>query len=312
MNKEFHYKSSLKIYVFIPVSFILFLFLYACSNIVQNPAPVIHQTRTDIYVGSRNTSSVKKYDGKTGNYIGDFVSAGSGGLNTTQDLLFMSDSVLLVTGINNSTIKKYNGVNGAYIGDFTTGYSLANPTKMSIGRDGLIYVSQWGASQNKIARFNISGSFVDEFTSVGVTSGLGHAWDSTGNFYAASYGNGNNGKIYKFNSSGTLLSTFIPTGNVQGPSNLWFNSAGDLFVADWTLGKVQHFNSQGQFIGTYISGMQNIEGFAFLPDKSLLLSDWTRNVINKFDSLGTPLGTFITTGALSSPNSIAVRITNIN
>jgi len=306
-------KKALKSFSFISFAALLtIIFLYSCTNTVQPVTTANQVTRTDIYVGSRNTSSVKKYDGKTGAYIGDFISTGSGGLNTTQDLLFLSDSVLLVKGINNTAIKKYNGINGAYIGDFTSGYMLANPTKMSLGKDGLIYVSQWGTTQNKIVRFNRAGVFVNEFTSTGVPFGLGHAWDSTGNFYAASFGNGNNGRIYKFSSTGTLISTFIPPGNLQGPSNLWFNSTGDLFVTDWTMGKVQHFNTQGQFIGTYVSGMANIEGFAFLPDKSLLLSDWTLNHINKYDSLGVSQGSFINSGGLSSPNSISVRVTNIN
>ncbi len=297
----------------VPFVIVIFLVLASsCSNSVQpSIVPVVHKTRTDIYVGSRNNSAVKKYD-SMGTYIGDIVSTGSGGLNTTQDILFLSDSVLLVTGINNNTIKKYNGITGAYLGDFTTGYLLANPTKMSLGKDGLIYVSQWGTSQNKIVRFNQSGVFVNEFTSIGVPSGLGHAWDSTGNFYAASYGSGNNGRIYKFDANGTLINTFVPTGNVKGPSNIWFNSAGDLFVADWTLGKVQHFDSTGQFISTYISGMANIEGYAFMPDGSLLLSDWTRNKIYRYDSQGVSQGAFITTGTLLSPNCIAVRVVNID
>src|SRR5689334_2537815 len=83
-------------------SIILLLIFNSCSNAVQPVnTPVVHHTRMDIYVGSRNNSSVKKYD-STGNYLGDFISSGSGGLNTTQDILFLSDSVLLVTGLNNT------------------------------------------------------------------------------------------------------------------------------------------------------------------------------------------------------------------
>lgn len=289
---------------------IFLLMLISCSkdNMVSTtPVTPPAVKKFDILVGSRNNHSVKLYDGDSGTYKGDFIPSGTGGLNTTQDLLFLPDGSLLVTGLNNNTIKRYNGDSGSYIGDFTSGYSLVKPTKMSIGPDSLIYVSQWGQVQNKVARFTLQGNFVDEFTSIGIPNGLDHAWDSDGNFYVAAYGSGTNGKIYKFTAAGVYIGIFIDSGNLEGPSGIWFNSSHDFFCADWTLGKVQHFSSSGAFIDTYISGMVNIEGFATEPDKSLLLCDWTLNKVNKYDSLGVLISAFITTGGLASPNSIALK-----
>ncbi len=287
--------------------------LYSCSdknNPVISVTPAVY--KYNVLVGSRNNHSVKEYDGATGDYLGNFVDSASGGLNTTQDLLYISDSVLLVTGLGNTTIKKYNGLTGAYTSDFSSGYSLVRPTKMSIGPDNKIYVSQWGQVQNKVARFDMNGNFVDEFTSIGITNALDHAWDVNKNMYVAGYGNGNNGKIFKFDSAGTSLGTFIPSGNVKGPSGLWFGRSNHLFVADWTLGKVQEFDTAGTFIGTFISGLTNIEGFAFEPDKNLLLCDWTQNHVNRYDTLGNLLGIFTSSGGLSSPNSIAIRAYKVN
>lgn len=165
-----------------------------------------------------------------------------------------------------------------------------------------------GVSQNKIARFDLDGNFIGEFTSVGVPNGLGTACDHAGNFYAASYGTGANGKIMKFDPDGTYNSVFVNTGNVAGPSNIWFNnSTGDLYVTDWTLGKVQRFDSTGNFLGTYISGLSNIEGYAFGEDGSLFLCDWTQNHVNKYDSTGAFISIFISAGGLNHPNCIAVR-----
>jgi hypothetical protein len=290
------------------ITFLIFfsVIFYSCSNSsnpVINTTPAVY--KYNVLVGSRNNHSVKEYDGTTGDFLGNFVDSASGGLNTTQDLLYISDSVLLVTGLHNTAIKKYDGTTGAYKGDFSSGYSLVNPTKMSIGPDNRIYVSQWSSAPKKIVRFDMNGNFVDEFTSTGILNALDHAWDTHKNMYVAEYGSGYNGKIYKFDSTGTSLGMFIPSGNVRGPSGLWFGRSSHLFVADWTLGKVQEFDSAGQFIGTYISGLTNIEGFAFEPDNNLLLCDWTQNHVNRYDSLGNFLGIFTSSAVYGKPSQAA-------
>ena len=288
-------------------------FFYSCSS-KDNPVTVTPEVyKYNVLVGSRNTHSVKEYDGETGDYLGDFIDSASGGLNTTQDLLYLSDSSLLVTGLNNTAIKEYNGKTGAYIGDYSSGYNLSGPTKMSLGPDKRIYVSQWGGSHvNKIARFDMNGNFVDEFTSVSIFNALEHAWDKNKNMYVAAYESGSSGKILKFDSAGTYLGIFINTGNIQGPDGLWFGRNHHLFVADWTMGKVQEFDSLGNFTGTYISGLTHVEGFGFEPNKDILLTDWTENHVNRYDSLGNFLGQFTSSGGLSSPNCIAIRFYKAN
>jgi hypothetical protein len=309
------YKIKLKQYI--PRLLILFLFLlftcttfYNCSDNPVISVPVVY--KYNVLIGSRNNHSVKEYDGATGDYLGNFVDSASGGLNTTQDLLYLSDSILLVTGLGNTAIKKYNGKTGEYLGDFSAGYTLQKPTKMSIGPDNKIYVSQWGQVQNKVVRFNMDGSFVDEFTSTGISNALDHVWDSNKNMYVAGYGSGNNGKIYKFDSLGNSLGIFINTGSIKGPSGLWLDSAANFYVADWTIGKVIKFDSQGQFIADYITGLANVEGFVFDPDNNLLLCDWTLNKVNKYDSLGNFISVFTSSGGLSSPNSAAIRRYKVN
>lgn len=301
--------------ILIPLTTLLIFtgtFFYSCTS-ENNPVtttPAVY--KYNVLVGSRNSSSVKEYDGTSGDFLGDFIDSASGGLNTTQDLLYLSDSVLLATGLNNTTIKKYNGKTGAYIGDFSSGYNLSGPTKMSRGPDNSIYVSQWGGSHiHKIARFDINGNFIDEFTSITIFNALEHAWDEN-NMYVAAYRNGSDGKILKFDSAGTYQGVFINTGNILGPDGLWFGSNHHLFVADWTMGKVQEFDSLGNFIGTFISGLTHVEGFGFEPDKNILLTDWTENYVNRYDSVGNFLGQFTSSGGLSSPNCIAIRYYKAN
>jgi len=163
-----------------------------------------------VFVTSRNTHEVKLYNLATGAFVKNFVAAGSGGLSYPQEVVWHPDGFLLVSGRGNSAVKKYDGATGAYLGNFTTGYTLDNPTKMTVWRDSLLYISQWGATQNKVVRFDLkTGEFVDEFTSIGVPAGSGHTWDAAGNLYVAQYGNGVDGRVQKGGTDGTVAGTCI-------------------------------------------------------------------------------------------------------
>lgn len=277
----------------------IFLLIGACGDV---PA-------AEVLVSSRNTHSVKRYDFVTGAFLGDFVQPGSGGLSFPQEVLLHSDGSLLVTGRGQTAVKRYHRETGAYLGNFTTGYPLDNPTKTTRGPDGLLYVSQWGTTQNKVARFDAeSGAFVDEFTSIGITNGTGHAWDPDGNLLVGQYGSGANGRVLKFDPDGALLGTFIPPGPVRGPVNLWFDEQGRLVVVDWTLGDVLRFNGvTGAFDSVLVSTVSNLEGATYDTAGNLYLCDWTGNQVLRLASEGGPVTPYITAGGLMAPNSILIR-----
>ncbi len=265
------------------------------------------QTTYTVLVSSRGESAVKEYD-LAGNFLGNFVEPGSGGLSGTEDMLFHPDGSVLVTGFANTAIKRYDGATGDYLGNFTSGYSLNTPSKMSIGPDSLIYVTQWGTTQNKVVRFGLDGAFVDEFTSVGAPNGLGHVWDGDKNFYIALYGNGGTGTVHKFDSLGNNLGTFISSFLLQGPTSIWWDSNGDMLVEDFTVGKVLRYNSQGQYQGEFITGMTNPEGIAFLPNGDFLIGDWGVDAVHRFDSTGLYLDYFTSGNGLTDANSVKLRV----
>ncbi len=221
------------------------------------------QTQIEVFVNSRGTNAIKKYD-ENGNYLGNFIAPNYGGLIAPEDILFHPDGTMLVTGAGNTTIKRYDGQTGQYLGNFSSGYSLEIPSKMSIGWDSLLYVTQWGTTQNKVVRFDLDGNFVDEFTKTPAPNGLGHLWDANKNFYISIYGNGANGTIQKFDSLGNSLGTFINSSILQGPTDIWFDTNGDMLVEDWTVGRVLRYNSSGQYLGIFVNGLTNPEGMAFL------------------------------------------------
>ena len=301
-NFSFVYRSILKI------SILIYLLFYDTPLSAQ-------EINYDLFVSSRNTHSVKLFDGKTGDSKGDFIPSGSANLNTTQEVAFGLDGNLYVSGRGNSVIKKYNGSTGEFIENFTSGYSLDNPTKMSFGPDGMLYVSQWGTAKSKITRFNsTTGEFVDEFTSINLNQGCGHAWDAFGNLYVASFGSAD---VRKFDKEGNFIEVFTEAGHLQGAVNLWFTPDSQLMVVDWKLGSVLKFDGKtGAYLSVFISGMQNTEGVTIGPDGMFYLCDWSRNTINRYDGTGTFIDVFASGNGLLAPNGLvfgpAIAITSVD
>ena len=265
---------------------------------------MLAQTESCIYISSRNTNSIKYYQ-QDGTYLGDFVAPLAGGLSKPQDLFFHPhDGTLIVTGIDNNAIKRYNPQTGEFLGDFSSGYSLSRPTKMSIGPDSLLYVSQWGSIQNKVVRFDLEGQFIDEFTQNGIPNGCGMAWDEVGNLYVSYYGNGGTGAVQRFGAQGNALGQFISSANLNGPVGIWQNEAEEWLVSDWTKGTVERFDTTGTHLSTFINGLTNVEGHTFDSEGNIYLCDWSRNVVNRYLPDGTFDVVFINTGGLLAPNSI--------
>ncbi len=104
--------------------------------------------------------------------------------------------------------------------------------------------------------------------------------------------------------TGDSLGQFISSANLDGPVGLWQNEVEEWLVVDWTKGSVEHFDSQGAYLGAFISGLDRVEGHTFDADGNIYLCDWAKNVVNRYLPDGTFDGEFINTGGLLAPNSI--------
>ena len=174
---------------------------------------------------------------------------------------------------------------------------------MSVGPDGLLYVSQWGQTNSSVARFNMGdGTFVDEFT-VNLDRPCKQAWDAQGNMYLAELGTGQVKKFDGTSQSGTVL-----VSGLAGPTYLWIQ--GDTaFISEFNTGSVSRYSVlDGSFEGVFINtGLTNVEGFTFKDNGNILLCDWTQNSIVEYEPDGTLIGTLTSEGNMLNPNSMAFK-----
>jgi hypothetical protein len=118
----------------------------------------------NLYVSSRDSNSVLRYDGTTGLSLGAFVSPGSGGLSGTEGLLFGTDGSLYVSSGRSNQVLRYDGQTGAFLRVFASGGGLNGPRGLNYGPDGNLYVSSFYS--DSILRYNgQTGAFIDTFVS---------------------------------------------------------------------------------------------------------------------------------------------------
>lgn len=229
-------------------------------------------------------------------------------LSAPQDILFLEDQeVVLISNATSGRITRYNANTGAYIDNFATNISF--PTRMKIGPDGLLYVLQWQGEL--VLRFELDGTALGAFTSVGVNESIGLDWDTDGNLYVSSYNEGSPGYVRMFDTSGNDLGLFI-NANLQGPTNIWFDATGNLMVNDWLGGTIQKFSSSGVHISSFITGVSQIEGVDFLDNGDIVVGVGSSSSINQYTSSGSFVKRLVTSGAgdLIKPNAVRIRRVN--
>lgn len=257
----------------------------------------------EVFISSRNTGTVKRFNAFTGQYLDEFGKEQIG--NETQEVALGPDGKLYVTSLQAKHILKFDPATGAFLGNFTSGYDLQRPTKLSFAGDGFVYVSQWGETQKSVVRFDArTGQFDRDFT--GPLDGpLGHARDAEGNLYVACFFSK---EIRKFRADGTPLGAVTSVGDLKGPANLWFGAGGDLFVADWEGGAIRRFRPEGnslRLLGDFASGFARLEGATLGPDGYLYACDWYMNLVKKLDAAsGSAIGVYLENGDMARPNGL--------
>ena len=204
--------------------------------------------------------------------------------NYTEGLAFDSAGNLFVANAGSGNI--YEFTPGGAQSTFASG--LSSPAKLAFDSAGDLFEADEGSGN--IYEFTPGG--VQSTFASGLSKPQGLAFNSAGNLFVTDLGSSSSpgpiiSSIYEFTPGG-VRSTFatgsVATGMYE-PWDLAFNSAGDLFVADFYSGiypgHIYEFTPDG-VRSTFASGLSNPSGLAFNSTGDLFEGEYSSGNINEF------------------------------
>jgi len=250
---------------------------------------------------------------RDGSVIGDFVTAGSGGLDDPSAMEFGPDGNLHVTSRGTHAVLRYDGTTGAFLGATVapgTG-GLVQPFGLTFGPDGLLYVNGF---DNRVRRYNPTtgaslGIFVTASGNGGLSDPRSMLFLPGGDLLVVSsatnsilrYAGANGAFIGKWNKGGTTSALtfdqpwcirYGPNGNVYASRHLVPVTGGkaggllhdDIAELHVNASRIYEFDvDNGNFLRSYVTGHDTglwmPTGFDFMPGDEL---DCNRN--NVLDS----------------------------
>jgi DNA-binding beta-propeller fold protein YncE len=157
--------------------------------------------------------------------------------------------------------------------------------------------------QNKVYKYDSSGSLVTSWTVTGAPSGV--AVDSANGWLYVVPRDGH--RVDKFTLSGTLLTSWGSFGSGNGQFNLpvgvAVDAAGDVYVTEYFNHRIQVFSPSGTFLrkwGTAGSGngqFSTPQGLRVSPGGTVYVADRGNNRVQYFDTAGTYLGQWGSAGS---------------
>lgn len=239
---------------------------------------VVRSSDKHVLVTSATDNRVVEFDAQ-GNYLGDFVAAGDGGLSMPTGLTFASNGNLLVASFNTNNVLEYDGKTGSFVGEFVAmgDGGLIGPFGMTFGPKGNLFLA---SSINQILEFEgQTGNFVRVLIAFPDNGGLndpkGLLFKDDGNLLVTSYGSD---QILEYDGqSGAFLGQWNHGGNdngfwgLNGPWGITIGPDGNVYVASHFGNAAIHMYqmSTGAFMRSFyvlaVEALVNPTGLGFVP-----------------------------------------------
>jgi len=247
----------------------------------------------NLYVASRFTDSVLKFDGKTGAFLGVVVPSGSFGPHAAPwALTFGPDGNLYVAGVLSNNVLRYNMATGA-IDEFipsSSGLYYAKGLTFDALGDLLVSCSDTGSGDSSPLRDQVlrfqgpngvspgaplpasgqSGAVFVPSRSGGLSTAQALAFGPDDNLYIVSAGTNT---VNRYNgTTGASMGTFVSAGSggLNGPQFLSFRPDGFLYVSSQNNGAVYRFSATtGALVGTVVPVSTGAGGMTWDADGNL-------------------------------------------
>ncbi len=260
---------------------------------------------TSIYVTSANANSIFRFDALTGAFVQQFENSSVQypyGTALGPDGYLYTATSDASNGFN-SHIDRFDPITGKRLASFG---ALPQTRAMTIGPDGLIYVSAFNADQ--VWRYNpITSAFVDVFANIARPHGL--AFGPDGSLYVASL---TSGTIFRVDRTTRAISTFVADPGFSQPC-IVFGPDGKLYVGN-TFGafvnQIRRYNgATGTFDKVFASdpALNSPTSLAFGPDGKLYVGISVGSVLRFDGNSGAFVDVFIPSGS----GGLASNITGI-
>lgn len=149
-----------------------------------------------------NNNSIPQFDA-SGNFINQFITAGSGGLSSPFDIVFRSNDCL-VSASSSNKVHRYT-LEGTYLNDLVS--SIAFPQQIHLMSDGTFAVAGF-STPSALYIYDSSGT---QIASYNVVTGLRGAYRLPNGNYLVTNGSG----IHEITTSNTLVRTIVSGASAQ-------------------------------------------------------------------------------------------------
>jgi hypothetical protein len=251
----------------------------------------------DLFIGSAGPDNILRFDESTGDFLGEFIPRGQGGLGDPAGLIFGPDGNLYVSSGN--SILRYDGITGdplpspgnsgaIFVRPGSGGSTSTFDCWLIFGPDGHLYVTSGGITappaSSSVLRFHgITGEFLGAFVPPGgggLNGPRGLVFGPDGNLYVNSFDSGP-GPVLRYDGmTGAFMDVFVRSGsnpfgeNRPGASRgLVFGPDGNLYVSSFPQihpSVLRYDGKTGAFLDAFVSegsgGLQYPTGPIFGPD----------------------------------------------